>query len=187
MRVVRGPIEQRYGRKLAARIEGEYLKTLGIHLSEAIAEGLRTTSIRARLMDERFPAIRQRAKEEDAEFHWGERTGLRRSPGHHQRLPPRILSATPFGSSPVYGSIRDDHVMDMTTDGPSVLRGPWYMGPRSGRAMHLRLHMTKRLVLLRVTRAWRRREAGERNTRGRVGGPFTERYGDAPYSTLIAW
>ena len=75
---VRELIERRYGRKLAVRSVGLYLKRWGFTPQKPLRKAYeqRPEAVRKWLQEE-FPAIQARAKAEGAVIHWGDETGLR--------------------------------------------------------------------------------------------------------------
>lgn len=75
---VRELVERRYGRKLAVRSVGNYLKRWGYTPQKPLRKAYeqRPEAVRKWLQEE-FPAIKARAKAEGAEVQWGDETGLR--------------------------------------------------------------------------------------------------------------
>jgi transposase len=71
-------IEQQYGIRMPVRSVGHYLKRWGFTPQKPIKKAYeqRPAEVKAWLEDE-YPAIAERAKEEGAEIHWGDETGLR--------------------------------------------------------------------------------------------------------------
>lgn len=75
---VRLLIEQEYGLALPIRTVGEYLKRWGFTPQKPVRRSYERSepSVR-RWIDEEYPAIAEKARQEGAEIHWGDETGLR--------------------------------------------------------------------------------------------------------------
>jgi transposase len=70
-------IEREYGIRLPVRSVGEYLKRWGFTPQKPIRRAYEKSPVAVRKwLDETYPEIKQRAKEEDAEIHWGDETAV---------------------------------------------------------------------------------------------------------------
>jgi transposase len=70
-------IEREYGIRLPVRSVGEYLKRWGFTPQKPIRRAYEQSPVAVRKwLDETYPEIRQRAKEEGAEIHWGDETAV---------------------------------------------------------------------------------------------------------------
>ncbi len=70
-------IEQEYGIRLPVRTVGEYLRRWGYTPQKPIKQAYEQNPAQVkRWLDEEYPEIARRAKEEGAEIHWGDETGL---------------------------------------------------------------------------------------------------------------
>lgn len=71
-------IRQRCGVTMPIRTVGEYLKRWGFTLQKPVKRAYEQSPERVRRwLDQEYPAIAQRAREEGAEIHWCDETGLR--------------------------------------------------------------------------------------------------------------
>ncbi len=88
-------IRLRYGLQMPIRTVGEYLKRWGFTPQKPLKRAYeqRPAEIQEWL-DEEYPALAERAKQESAEVHWGDETGIR-SDSQHGR------SYSPKGKTPV--------------------------------------------------------------------------------------
>lgn len=90
---VRELIERRYDRKLAVRSVGKYLKRWGYTPQKPLRKAYeQQPSAVRRWLEEDFPAIRSRARKEEAEIHWGDETGLRSDDVRGRSYAPRGLT-----------------------------------------------------------------------------------------------
>jgi transposase len=70
-------IERECGIRLAVRSVGEYLKRWGFTPQKPIRRAYEKSLVAVqKWLDETYPEIQQRAKEEDAEIHWGDETAV---------------------------------------------------------------------------------------------------------------
>lgn len=70
-------IERECGTRLPVRSVGEYLKRWGFTPQKPIRRAYEQSAPAVRKwLDESYPEIKQRAKEEDAEIHWGDETAV---------------------------------------------------------------------------------------------------------------
>jgi transposase len=71
-------IEDRLGVRLPIRTVGDYLKRWGFTPQKPIKRAYEQSPAAVRRwLDENYPAIAERARQEGAEIHWGDETGLR--------------------------------------------------------------------------------------------------------------
>jgi len=88
-------IKLRFKITMPIRTVGEYLKRWGYTPQKPLKRAYeQNPKAVQRFLDEEYPAIKQRAKDEKAEIHWGDETGLR-SDSQHGR------SYAPKGQTPV--------------------------------------------------------------------------------------
>jgi hypothetical protein len=70
-------IERECGIRLPVRSVGEYLKRWGFTPQKPIRRAYEKSPVAVqKWLDESYPEIKQRAKEEDAEIHWGDETAV---------------------------------------------------------------------------------------------------------------
>ena len=70
-------IEREYGIRLPVRSVGEYLKRWGFTPQKPICRAYEQSPVAVqKWLDETYPEIKQRAKEEGAEIHWGDETAV---------------------------------------------------------------------------------------------------------------
>ena len=75
---VREPILRRYDILLAVRAVGNYLNRWGFTPQKPLKKAYeQSPQAVGKWLDEEYPAIAKRAKQEGAEIHWGDETGLR--------------------------------------------------------------------------------------------------------------
>ena len=88
-------IEQETGMRMPIRTVGEYLKRWGFTPQKPVKRAYeQNPKAVQRWLDEDYPAIKAKAKEEKAEIYWGDETGVR-SDGQHER------GYAPKGQTPV--------------------------------------------------------------------------------------
>jgi len=94
-RAVQLLIEDSFGVHVAIRTVGEYLKRWGFTPQKParVAYEQRPAEVR-RWLDEEYPAIAARAKEENAEIHWGDETGVRSDCQHGRSYAPKGRTPT---------------------------------------------------------------------------------------------
>lgn len=87
---VRELIKSQYGLDIATRTVGDYLKRWGMtpQQPQKRAYEQRAPEVKAWL-EEEYPAIKDRAKQENAEIYWGDETGLRNDCQHERGYAPR--------------------------------------------------------------------------------------------------
>ncbi|NPU95179.1 MAG: IS630 family transposase [Gammaproteobacteria bacterium] len=81
-------IARETGVALAVRTVGEYQKRWGMTQQKRAYEQ-RAPEVKAWL-EEEYPAIQERAKQEDAEIYWGDETGLRNDCQHERGYAPKV-------------------------------------------------------------------------------------------------
>lgn len=88
-------IRQETGVKVAIRTIGEYLKRWGFTVQKPKKQAYEQRPAEVRQwLDEQYPAIHARAKQENAEIYWGDETGLRSDSQH-------VRGYAPKGKTPV--------------------------------------------------------------------------------------
>ena len=88
-------IEDRFGIKLAIRTVGNYLSCWGFTPQKPLKRAYEQSPTKVqKWLDESYPAIKEKAKKEDAEIYWGDETGVR-SDSQHGR------GYAPIGKTPV--------------------------------------------------------------------------------------
>ena len=89
-KAVRMLIAERFGVKLSIRATGDYLARWGYTPQKAIRRAYERDEQRvAAWLRQEYPAIRKRAKRENAEIFWGDETGLRSDESRHRGYAPR--------------------------------------------------------------------------------------------------
>ena len=96
---VRMLIEQEFGVDLPVRTVGEYLRRWGYTPQKPIKRAYEQNPVQVKKwLDEEYPEIVRRAKEEGAEIHWGDETGLStsdvRGRGYAPRGKPPVVRVT---------------------------------------------------------------------------------------------
>lgn len=83
-------IEQQFGIKLYITTVGRYLKDWGFTPQKPIKKAYeqRPESVK-KWLEEEYPNINERAKEENAEIHWGDETGVKNSCNHGRGYAPK--------------------------------------------------------------------------------------------------
>ncbi len=83
-------IRIRYGIKMPIRTVGEYLKRWGFTPQKPLKQAYEQRPAEVRKwLDEEYPSIAKRAKQEDAEIHWGDETGVRSDCQHGRGYSPK--------------------------------------------------------------------------------------------------
>ena len=102
---VRLLIEQWYGIKMSIRTVGEYLKRWGFTPQKPIKRAYEQSSQAVKKwLDKDYPVISVRAKQEKAEIHWGDETGIQTGAN-------MVRGFAPKGQKPVVGMVaRKSHV-----------------------------------------------------------------------------
>ena len=83
-------VRRRWSIELPIRTVGDYLKRFGFTPQKPLKRAYeQNPKAVQRWLDEEYPAIAKRAKEEGAEIHWGDETGLRNDSQHGRSYAPR--------------------------------------------------------------------------------------------------
>ena len=83
-------IEARYGIRLKVRNVGKYLKRWGYTPQKPLKKAYEQSPVAVgKWLDEQYPEIAKRAKQEGAEIHWGDETGLRSDDVRGRSFAPR--------------------------------------------------------------------------------------------------
>ena len=89
-RAVQDLVRRRWSIELPIRTVGDYLKRFGFTPQKPLKRAYEQNPKAVhRWLDEEYPAIAKRAKEEGAEIHWGDETGLRNDSQHGRSYAPR--------------------------------------------------------------------------------------------------
>ena len=90
-------VEQEFGILLPVRTMGEYLKRWGFTPQRPITRAYeqRPEAVKAWL-DEQYPQIAQRAKDEDAEIHWGDETAVVNTDVRGRGYPPKAQTPVAY-------------------------------------------------------------------------------------------
>ena len=89
-RAVQGLIRQRWGIEMPIRTVGEYLQRWGFTPQKPLRRAYEQNPVAVQQwLDAAYPAIAARAKQEGAEIHWGDETGLRSDSQHGRSYAPR--------------------------------------------------------------------------------------------------
>ncbi len=89
-RAVQDLVRRRWSIVLPIRTVGDYLKRFGFTPQKPLKRAYeQNPKAVQRWLDEEYPAIAKRAKEEGAEIHWGDETGLRNDSQHGRSYAPR--------------------------------------------------------------------------------------------------
>ena len=76
-------IEDQFGIKLAIRTVGNYLSSWGFTPQKPLKRAYEQSPKKVqKWLDESYPAIKAKAKREDAEIYWGDETGVRSDSQH---------------------------------------------------------------------------------------------------------
>jgi len=87
---VRELIKEQFGIALPIRTVGHYLKRWGMTPQKPVKQAYEQQPARVkRWLDEEYPGIQAKAKQEDAEIHWGDETGLRNDCQHERGYAPK--------------------------------------------------------------------------------------------------
>lgn len=98
-KAVKELVEREFGVVLAINTMGDYLRSWGYSPQKPKKKAYEQCSKKVQLwLDHEYPAIKQRAKQEDAVIHWGDETGVRNSNQHGR-------SYAPKGKTPVKRSM----------------------------------------------------------------------------------
>ena len=89
-KAVKELIEREFGIVLAINTTGDYLKSWGFTPQKPKKLAYEQCSKKVqKWLDEEYPAIKKRAKEESAEIQWGDETGVRNSNNHGRSYAPK--------------------------------------------------------------------------------------------------
>jgi transposase len=100
-------IEQKYGVVLAIRTMGEYLKRWGFTPQKPKQKAYEQNPGKVRKwLEEEYPRLKKRAKEENGEIHWGDETGCKNQSNHGR-------SYSPQGKTPVKESMSKQFKINM--------------------------------------------------------------------------
>ena len=89
-RAIQDLVRRRWSIELPIRTVGDYLKRFGFTPQKPLKRAYeQNPKAVQRWLDEEYPAIAKRAKEEGAEIHWGDETGLRNDSQHGRSFAPR--------------------------------------------------------------------------------------------------
>lgn len=89
-KAVKELVEREYGIKLAINTMGDYLRSWGFSPQKPKKQAYEQCSKKVQLwLDEQYPAIKKRAKEENAEIQWGDETGIRNTNQHGRSYAPK--------------------------------------------------------------------------------------------------
>ena len=100
-------VEESFGIPLPERTGGEYLKRWGFPAQRPARRNYeQNPEVVRRWMQEQYPAVANRAKEQGAEIHWGEETGVRNDCAHGRGFSPK-------GKTPVANSSSKRFSMNM--------------------------------------------------------------------------
>jgi transposase len=89
-RAVQDLVRRRWSIELPIRTVGDYLKRFGFTPQKPLKRAYeQNPKAVQRWLDDEYPAIAKRAKEEGAEIHWGDETGLRNDSQHGRSYAPR--------------------------------------------------------------------------------------------------
>jgi transposase len=87
---VRELIKEQFGIALPIRTVGHYLKRWGMTPQKPVKQAYEQQPARVKCwLDEEYPDIQAKAKQEDAEIHWGDETGLRNDCQHERGYAPK--------------------------------------------------------------------------------------------------
>ena len=100
-------VEQQFGIKLARSTMGYYLRSWGFTPQKPKKKAYEQNPQQVeKWLKEEYPAIKQRAKEENAEIHWGDETGCKNQCNHGR-------SYAPKGKTPVKESMSKSFKVNM--------------------------------------------------------------------------
>jgi transposase len=89
-KAVKELVERELGVVLAINTMGDYLRSWGFSPQKPKKKAYEQCSKKVqRWLDEEYPAIKNKAKEEGAEIHWGDETGVRNSNQHGRSYAPK--------------------------------------------------------------------------------------------------
>lgn len=89
-KAVKELVEREFGIKLAINTMGDYLRSWGFSPQKPKKQAYEQCSKKVQLwLDEQYPAIKERAKSENAEIQWGDETGVRNVNQHGRSYAPK--------------------------------------------------------------------------------------------------
>lgn len=89
-RAIQQLIKQLWGKEMPIRTIGDYLKRWGFTPQKPLKKAYEQNPKRVNAwLDEEYPQIKERAKQENAEIHWGDETGLRNDSQHGRSFAPK--------------------------------------------------------------------------------------------------
>lgn len=89
-KAVKELVEREFGITLAINTMGDYLRSWGYSPQKPKKKAYEQCSKKVqKWLDEEYPAIKQRAKNEQAEIHWGDETGVRNNCQHGRSYAPK--------------------------------------------------------------------------------------------------
>ncbi|MDD2200603.1 MAG: IS630 family transposase [Bacteroidales bacterium] len=89
-KAVKELVELEFGIILAISTMGDYLRSWGFSPQKPKKRAYEQCSKKVQLwLDQEYPAIKERAKKEDAVIHWGDETGVRNSNQHGRSYAPK--------------------------------------------------------------------------------------------------
>ena len=89
-KAVKELIERTYGIKVAVRTMGDYLNRWGFTPQKPAKRAYEQSPAKVKeWLDTTYPSIKERAKEEGAEIHWGDETGIRNNCQHGRSYAPK--------------------------------------------------------------------------------------------------
>ncbi|MDD4149256.1 MAG: IS630 family transposase [Bacteroidales bacterium] len=89
-KAVKELVEREFGIILAISTMGDYLRSWGFSPQKPKKRAYEQCSKKVQLwLDQEYPAIKERAKKEDAVIHWGDETGVRNSNQHGRSYAPK--------------------------------------------------------------------------------------------------
>lgn len=89
-KAVKELVEREFGVVLAINTMGDYLRSWGYSPQKPKKKAYEQCSKKVqRWLDEEYPAIKEKAKKEDAQIHWGDETGVRNNSQHGRSYAPK--------------------------------------------------------------------------------------------------
>jgi transposase len=97
-KAVKELIEREFGIKIAVRTMGDYLNKWGFTPQKPAKRAYEQSPVKVKeWLDETYPSIKEKAKMENAEIHWGDETGVRNNCQHGRSYAPK--GVTPIKKS----------------------------------------------------------------------------------------
>lgn len=89
-KAVKELVEREFGIKMAINTMGDYLRSWGYSPQKPKKKAYEQCSKKVqKWLDEEYPSIKKKAKDEGAEIHWGDETGVRNSNQHGRSYAPK--------------------------------------------------------------------------------------------------